>query len=82
MRLMSIKYPNGFKLRAGESIEQELFIQNDGVEPWPADSHLVFAGTSNPLELVEEIFVGPIAPQDLKQIFVKIKMPKEKVKRT
>lgn len=44
MRLMSIKYPNKFKMRAGQYIEQELIIQNDGTVPWPQDTYLVFSG--------------------------------------
>ena len=35
MRLMSMTYPNNFKVEAGQRIVQEIVIQNDGQVAWP-----------------------------------------------
>ena len=75
MRLMSIKYPNKYKMRAGQHIEQELIIQNDGTVPWPDDTYLVFSGSQNQLKVVEELRLGRIMPQSCTEIRIPIKMP-------
>ena len=76
MRLMSIKYPNNYRMHAGERIEQELIIQNDGQHPWPSDTHLVFSGTQNQLKVVEELKLGAIMPSSCTEIRIPIQMPK------
>ena len=45
MRLLNLKYPNNHQMQTDESIEQALVIQNDGLHPWPEDTHLVFSGS-------------------------------------
>lgn len=72
---MSIKYPNNYKMELGSSIEQELIIQNDGPIPWPADTAIIFSGFQNQLNVVEELAVGAVAPQNCTQIVIPIQMP-------
>ena len=75
MRIMSIKYPNNYKMKTNEQIEQELIIQNDGSLAWPNDTFLVFSGFQNVLGVVEEIYVGNLAPKNCSEISIPIKMP-------
>lgn len=72
MRLMSIKYPNNYKMSAGERIEQELIIQNDGDAAWPLDTYLIFSGQYNQLNCVEELYLGAIAPKSCTEIHIPI----------
>ena len=75
MRLMSIKYPNNYRMKPSEHIEQELIIQNDGLQAWPNDTYLVFSGVQNQLGVVESLFLGAIGPQQCSEIRISIRMP-------
>ena len=75
MCLKSIKYPNFFKLRPGEEIEQELVIQNDGMHTWPQDAYLIYTAQQNQLKVIEEIKLGAVEPKSCTEILIPIKMP-------
>lgn len=57
-RLQSIKYQNKFKIAPGETIEQEFLFNNDGQVSWPEDTYFIYTGSSNTLNLPEEIKIG------------------------
>ena len=62
MRLASLKYPNSYRMRAGEHIVQELVIENDGQSRWPDDTGLVFCGSQNQLMVDEVLPIGAAKP--------------------
>ena len=62
MRLQSLKYPNNYKMSPGEKIMQVLQLKNDGMVQWPRDTHLIFSGQQNLLDVEEEFMVGAILP--------------------
>ena len=68
MRLLSLKYPNNYKIKPGERIEQELIILNDGLSAWPKDTYLIFSGSNNLLNVTEEVFLGEVSTQGCSEI--------------
>ena len=63
-RLLSLCLPNNYKAVPGETLEQEYVFMNDGNIAWPADTHFIYTGRDNPLDLPEEIMIGEVLPNE------------------